>query len=343
MRTIFIAVSILISACAVAAMNLKNTKKWRALVLEGGGDKGSYEVGVLKAFVENLPPEEVMYDVVTGVSVGSINAMGIGLHKIGEEKVAVEWMYKLWSNLNASNIYINWPYGIIEGIFYREGLWTNQPEFDYLSARFDDFKDHKVYRKININTCDFDTGEVYKYNETAPPNKIAAAVVASTSMPFAFPHAKLDNHTFVDGGSVWNIDLSGAIDRWKEIVDDEADIIIDTILWSGAQNITRDEHKSYNTVSNYMRYKEITTFYNSLSDYEEIKRGFPKVNFRYKIVPDKPLPSGYIPLGFKRESILGMIDIGYEDGKKAIEEGPKAGHERTTEILKKQMYYGLDL
>lgn len=280
-----------------------------------------------------------MYDVVTGVSVGSINAMGISLHKIGEERAAAMWMDRLWSNLNASNIYENWPYGVIEGIFFREGLWTNQPELEYLSARFDDFEDHKIYRRVNINTCDFDTGEVFKYNETTPLDKIAAAVVASTSMPFAFPHAKLDNHTFVDGGSVWNIDLSGAIDRCKEVVDDEANIIIDTILLSGSQNITRFEHKSYNTVSNYMRYKEITSFYNSLSDYEEIKRGYPKVNFRYKIVPESPLPSGYIPLGFKRESILQMIKFGYEDAKKAIEEGPDAAHERTFAILQKYMYY----
>lgn len=56
------------------------------LSLEGGGDKGSYEAGVLKAFVESLPPNEVIYDVVTGVSVGAINAMAIALHPKGEEK-----------------------------------------------------------------------------------------------------------------------------------------------------------------------------------------------------------------------------------------------------------------
>lgn len=54
--------TLLLSLLLVGAMsmNLKSAKKCRALVLEGGGDKGSYEVGVLKAFVDNLPPEEVM-------------------------------------------------------------------------------------------------------------------------------------------------------------------------------------------------------------------------------------------------------------------------------------------
>jgi predicted acylesterase/phospholipase RssA len=31
----------------------------RALALEGGGDKGSWEAGVIKGLVDHLPPEEV--------------------------------------------------------------------------------------------------------------------------------------------------------------------------------------------------------------------------------------------------------------------------------------------
>lgn len=164
--------------------------------------------------------------------------MAIAIHDIGNETAAVDWMYELWSNLNASNIYVNWPFGIIEGISYEEGLWNNAPELAYLSKLFEDFGLTKLSRRINLSTVDFDSGELYKYTEATDIKKIPEAVVASTSMPFAFTHRHLDGHTFVDGGSIWNIDLSGAIERCLEVVDDEADIIIDTILCSGAQNIT---------------------------------------------------------------------------------------------------------
>ena len=57
----------------------------RALALRGGGTKGSYEVGVLQSFYDNLPSEEIQYDVVVGVSIGSINAGTIGIYEKGRE------------------------------------------------------------------------------------------------------------------------------------------------------------------------------------------------------------------------------------------------------------------
>ena len=282
-----------------------------------------------------------MYDVVTGVSVGSINAIGIALHKVGEEKAAVEWIHKIWRNINASNIFTDWPNGILEGLIYREGLWNNHPGYEYLKALYSEFDDPKVHRKININTWDFETGEIFRYNETSSLDKIALAVVASASIPAAFSHTHLDNHVFVDGGVVWNLDLAGAIDRCREVVDDDSDIIIDTILWSGVHKTTRDEHKSYNTLSNYIRYREITKFYNTLSDYEELKRGYININFRYLVFPESPLPSDLIPLGFDKKKMNETINIGYEDAKKAIKNGPKFNQYRATDMLIKNIYQGI--
>jgi len=53
------------------------TRKCRILALEGGGDKGAYEAGVFSYMANHLPPEEVQYDVLTGVSVGALNAAGL--------------------------------------------------------------------------------------------------------------------------------------------------------------------------------------------------------------------------------------------------------------------------
>ena len=58
----------------------------RALALSGGGAKGSYEAGVIHGLVHLLDPEDVKYDVVTGVSAGAINAAAISLWDIGNEK-----------------------------------------------------------------------------------------------------------------------------------------------------------------------------------------------------------------------------------------------------------------
>jgi predicted acylesterase/phospholipase RssA len=292
--------------------------KCRALVLQGGGDKGAYQVGVLKAFVDNLPAEDTKWDVVTGVSVGSINAVALSLHAVGQEKEGVDWMVDLWSTFGASDIYKNWQYGMIEGIFYEEGLWDNSPLYSYLKARFNEFTDKQLKRRVNINTVDFDTGEIYQYNETTEWDRIPEAVKASASMPFAFPHTYMDGHVFVDGGSVWNLDLAGAIERCKEITTNEKNIIVDIVMCNAAVNITKADNKDYNTISNYARYQEIRAWYGSQSDYCEVKRGFPDVQFRYVISPQQELPSGFLPLGFEHDQMVEMIAIGVEEGTNVI-------------------------
>lgn len=68
------------SANSVASKNV-----CRALALSGGGNKGSYEAGAIHGLVNGLEPKDVEYDVVTGVSVGAINAAGVSLWPIGQE------------------------------------------------------------------------------------------------------------------------------------------------------------------------------------------------------------------------------------------------------------------
>jgi predicted acylesterase/phospholipase RssA len=61
----------------------------RVLALRGGGGLASFEVGVLEAMTEKLQPQDVAYDVIEGVSAGSIYAGGLSLYPKGEEKKAV--------------------------------------------------------------------------------------------------------------------------------------------------------------------------------------------------------------------------------------------------------------
>lgn len=51
-----------------------------ALSLEAGGSHGAFEAGAIKAMIELLDPNEVQWDVVGGVSIGSINASMIACH-----------------------------------------------------------------------------------------------------------------------------------------------------------------------------------------------------------------------------------------------------------------------
>ena len=134
-------------------------------------------------------------------------------------------------------------------------------------------------------------------------------------MPFAFPHMHLGNKSYVDGGSVWNVDYSSGINRCLLDGYKEQDIIVDIILCTGAEDLGE---RGYNTIQNYIRMRNIKSYYNSMSDLDEAKRGYKKVNFRNLVIPMKPLPSAYIPLGFKHDSIVEMMELGYQDAKNVI-------------------------
>lgn len=49
----------------------------KALALSGGGSNGAWEAGVLWGLVNYGTPSDFDYDVLTGVSAGSINAMAL--------------------------------------------------------------------------------------------------------------------------------------------------------------------------------------------------------------------------------------------------------------------------
>ena len=59
------------------------------IVLPGGGARGAYQVGVLKAVCEALPDGDHPFPVICGTSAGAINAAVLASHA-HEFKVGVE-------------------------------------------------------------------------------------------------------------------------------------------------------------------------------------------------------------------------------------------------------------
>ena len=68
----------------------KNRTVENVLVLQGGGSLGAFACGVFKALVK----EHIKIDVVTGTSIGAINAAIIAGHKSNQPEVDLEnfWM-----------------------------------------------------------------------------------------------------------------------------------------------------------------------------------------------------------------------------------------------------------
>jgi len=79
----------------------------------------------------------------------------------------------------------------------------------------------------------------------------------------------------MDGGTVYNTNLVSAINRCKEIVDDDSKIILDIVVCSSYELPEWKDRK--NAMSNYLRFQDAKTHNDNVADIVEFKEAFPNV------------------------------------------------------------------
>ncbi|MDD9738093.1 patatin-like phospholipase family protein, partial [Seohaeicola sp. SP36] len=75
-----------------------------ALVLQGGGARGAYHVGVLRALAEITGARRSPFQIVCGSSVGAINAASIGV-TANDFQRGTKHLSSLWRGLRCDAIY----------------------------------------------------------------------------------------------------------------------------------------------------------------------------------------------------------------------------------------------
>jgi predicted acylesterase/phospholipase RssA len=104
---------ILITTVLVLGLVKAGKDQCHCMALEGGGDKGAYQAGVVRALVDGLPIDEVGWQVLSGVSVGALNAGGLTKFAIGDENAMADYLIEMWRGISASQVYKNWLGGIV--------------------------------------------------------------------------------------------------------------------------------------------------------------------------------------------------------------------------------------
>ncbi len=128
----------------------------RALALEGGGSLGAYQVGALIGLTQQMPGPDIEWNVVTGISTGSLNAVGLSLFPMGQETEMAQYLKEIWLSLNGtSSIYENWnDLGAPYGILFEHGMYSTQPLRDTLTQKIT----HGPMRNITVGSTDLNTG-----------------------------------------------------------------------------------------------------------------------------------------------------------------------------------------
>lgn len=314
--TLCLALCLLVSFTAVQA-----GRTCRGVALQGGGDRGAYEAGALYGLVKNAKnPEDFHYDVVTGVSAGSINSLAMMIYGKGEEEQMVDFLINSWKATGQKDVFHQWPGGYAEGLLFRSSLVNNDPELGYLRSQ--------IYRAPNqrmgvLVTTDINTGEKLAFTEEDwdEDQEFAAHVgLFSSAIPALFKYRNYENHTFIDGGWAESIDMEDVILRCRSIADDDSDIIIDVIYCANATVIDGSAAK-FNGLQMYTRGQNIVTWRKSNFLYTFTKQSFPEVQWRYFLVPSTKLPNQEIPLDFKPENLDYMIKLGISDAIRVMNQG----------------------
>jgi len=118
--------------------------------------------------------------------------------------------------------------GPVEGLLYHKGLYDESPFTDYLNDYFGNFT--AIEKKVVLSAVDVESGAYHPFDESIGIDNLGTIIRASASIPFAFEPTEFEGHMYMDGGTVWNVNLKDAVDKCLEIVPDEEHVVLDIAI-----------------------------------------------------------------------------------------------------------------
>ena len=211
------------------------------LVLTGGGARGAYQVGVLKALAEALPGP-TPFPVVTGVSVGAINAVVLA-EGAEDFPAAVAKLERFWRDLQCASVFVANPWRVFGrlsrwGVSFglrRVGLAPPRSLFDAaplraMIAEETDFAriranvERGPLEALAVTVSSYSTGESVTFVQSAagegwersrrlgvPAEITPDHVMASAALPAIFEARRIGGQWYGDGALRQTAPLSPAI------------------------------------------------------------------------------------------------------------------------------------
>ncbi len=197
----------------------------RALVLAGGGAKGAFEVG---AAYQLIRERGLWFDVITGVSIGAINASMLGQAEDQNALAAqVERLKEIWFALKGSkDVYRRWyprvPEWLNAGLTLlnnKRSLYHLKPARKLIEANVDPERLRNSGIEVRFGYVDFISGRYVPASNRDYPDLISA-IIASGSIPVTFPPVLLPGgEEGLDGGVRNGTPLASAFEAlrlWPE-------------------------------------------------------------------------------------------------------------------------------
>ena len=220
-----------------------NNAPLTALVLPGGGARGAYQVGVLKAIRDITSGKDNPFPVICGTSAGAINAAVLACHA-HEFDAGVDRLEHFWSTMYCARVYrtdawnvfksaLQWALSLSLGgrlVDNPKSLLDNAPLRQFLQetlqvAGLDTAIERNSLRGLTITASGYSCAsaisfyqgqaDIEPWHRSRRHGKAARISVdhllASAALPLLFPAVRIGNEYFGDGGMRMLAPLSPAI------------------------------------------------------------------------------------------------------------------------------------
>jgi len=185
-----------------------------ALVMSGGGSRGSWEAGFLQYLGEILT---VGFGFISGTSVGSINAVGLAMFPPDHFSDGTSYVHDLWTDkvTKTSDIWeLRKPLGI--PALWNPSLGTNTAAEKLLTDVVDIDAIVASGIQLRLPAVDLETGKLQVFDVEDLKRYGIYPVLASASFPVAFPPVEIADWWLTDGGVVDMAPLNEAIEAGAE-------------------------------------------------------------------------------------------------------------------------------
>ena len=137
-------------------------------------------------------------------------------------------------------------------------------------------------KMITLTSTEVNSGVYTEFNQTNLNYRdLPEAAFASASIPFIFPqHVWKGKGVFMDGGTVYNINIESAIHQCVNQGYTESQIIVDA-LFCGAPDSPPSEPQAGNSYENYMRQRQLSTYFHNSNSISATMIAHPDIQMRY--------------------------------------------------------------
>lgn len=212
----------------VKSNELINPAGATGLVLSGGGAKGAYQIGVLKALGEAGLLKDVKF--ISGDSIGAINAM---LYCLGDS----DFMYDVWEKINMPEVFKLDPdlFSDNPQLFSRSKVKSMMNE--YLKEDIIENLPYTVYAGVTRLENGQYFPEYMKLNGHTK-QEIIDILLASSAMPVIYEAVRINGKEYLDGGLTDNEPIKPLYDlgvRRFIIIGLDSDHVFEHYKYPGAE------------------------------------------------------------------------------------------------------------